>query len=608
MRTRVALAATIATAAAAGALLGPASAGAVTRYPKCDPDCRILVNSTVDAPDANPGDGRCATTARKCTLRAAVQEANALRNKPPFQSKILVPPGNYVLTRHGLDDTGDRGDLDLHFVGAIVGAGQSRTIVDGDAADRVFDMHSDGENLISHLTVRNGSATDGPGGGIRSTSFPNYLSYLFVTDNEAVPGEATDSGKGGGIAGSDLTVTDTYVAYNDAQDGAGMWQHGAEITFGRDTFRGNHATRNGGGLLYDIDDTYVTNLTISGNRADGHGGGVYITDRVPFASFTAATIASNSAPSDSGGGIWSEKPTSGSEFEYAVAGLIVARSGGGDCGGPAALTSMGGNLDSDETCGFGQASDKSGIDPALGPVAYNGGPTPTRALDPASPAVDMWDCNNGGFPHPLTVDQRGAARPQQETCDAGAFEVGLCCPAQEPPFVPGSNEDPSTPVVGDCGVIRQGTLGNDTLVGNDRRNEIHGRDGGDRIFGVGNADCLFGGKGRDHIQGGEGTDTIYGGPDNDHLIGGLGEDFIQGGLGRDRIEGGADEDRLYGGSGPDVISGGDGYDKITAGPGDDTIDATGRGLDAVDCGSGEDTVKAKRLEHLYRCEHVKYVD
>src|SRR5438034_3722196 len=39
------------------------------------------VNSTTDAVDAHPGDGACATAAPTpvCTLRAAIQEANALR-------------------------------------------------------------------------------------------------------------------------------------------------------------------------------------------------------------------------------------------------------------------------------------------------------------------------------------------------------------------------------------------------------------------------------------------------------------------------------------------------------------------------------------------------
>ena len=38
----------------------------------------FTVNSLLDTPDINPGDGVCATGAAVCTLRAAIQEANAL--------------------------------------------------------------------------------------------------------------------------------------------------------------------------------------------------------------------------------------------------------------------------------------------------------------------------------------------------------------------------------------------------------------------------------------------------------------------------------------------------------------------------------------------------
>jgi hypothetical protein len=38
----------------------------------------FTVNSTVDAVDATPGDGACATSSGTCTLRAGVMEANAL--------------------------------------------------------------------------------------------------------------------------------------------------------------------------------------------------------------------------------------------------------------------------------------------------------------------------------------------------------------------------------------------------------------------------------------------------------------------------------------------------------------------------------------------------
>jgi hypothetical protein len=50
MRTRVTLAATIATVATACALLLPVAAGADTSL-FCSPDCDIVVNSWVDAPD-----------------------------------------------------------------------------------------------------------------------------------------------------------------------------------------------------------------------------------------------------------------------------------------------------------------------------------------------------------------------------------------------------------------------------------------------------------------------------------------------------------------------------------------------------------------------------
>ncbi|MEA2309126.1 MAG: hypothetical protein QOI65_1412, partial [Thermoleophilaceae bacterium] len=244
MRTRVTLASTIAAAAIGAALIAPGGAAADSPFPPCNPDCRILVNSEVDAPDAHPGDGECLTAAGKCTLRAAVQEANASGARPPFQSKILVPEGHYTLTRHGLDDTADRGDLDLNFVGEIWGAGQARTVVDGDGADRVFDLHASSER-VAHLAVRNGSATDGPGGGIRVTGQVDWLEYLYVTDNVAVPGDAPDSGLGGGIAATDTDVAYSLVAYNHAQDGGGIWYHGAQSSLGFDALVQNHATRDG---------------------------------------------------------------------------------------------------------------------------------------------------------------------------------------------------------------------------------------------------------------------------------------------------------------------------------------------------------------------------
>jgi len=70
-------------------------------------------------------------------------------------------------------------------------------------------------------------------------------------------------------------------------------------------------------------------------------------------------------------------------------------------------------------CSFVPATgDLVNVDPKLGPLADNGGPTLTHALLPGSPAINhipAGDCV-------VTRDQRGAFRPQGAGCDIGAYE------------------------------------------------------------------------------------------------------------------------------------------------------------------------------------------
>jgi hypothetical protein len=78
--------------------------------------------------------------------------------------------------------------------------------------------------------------------------------------------------------------------------------------------------------------------------------------------------------------------------------------------------------------GFGATGDQLGssnnpLDPMLGPLANNGGPTMTHALLAGSPAIDHGD--NTGAP---ATDQRGVARARDgdgngsKIVDIGAFE------------------------------------------------------------------------------------------------------------------------------------------------------------------------------------------
>jgi len=89
--------------------------------------------STTDAVDINPGDGVCATAGAVCTLRAAIQETNALGGT----NTIILPSGTYTLSIAGTDENASAsGDLDI-VMGSdidnltITGAGAATTIIDG---------------------------------------------------------------------------------------------------------------------------------------------------------------------------------------------------------------------------------------------------------------------------------------------------------------------------------------------------------------------------------------------------------------------------------------------------------------------------------------------
>jgi hypothetical protein len=95
------------------------------------------------------------------------------------------------------------------------------------------------------------------------------------------------------------------------------------------------------------------------------------------------------------------------------------------------FTSQGYNLIAvtNGSSGFPGTGDRVGssgapLDPKIGPLADNGGPTFTRALLPGSPAIDA-----GTAIGVLPTDQRGLLRPQGPGVDIGAFEYQYTIPA-----------------------------------------------------------------------------------------------------------------------------------------------------------------------------------
>src|SRR5262249_37605415 len=92
------------------------------------------------------------------------------------------------------------------------------------------------------------------------------------------------------------------------------------------------------------------------------------------------------------------------------------------------LGSLGDNLIGNAQDGSGfQKTDLRNVDPLLGPLQDNGGPTRTRALLAGSPAIDAGD---PAFQPPPDTDQpgEGFAPVVGGRIDIGAFEVQVSIP------------------------------------------------------------------------------------------------------------------------------------------------------------------------------------
>ena len=370
------------------------------------------VNSTTDAVDAHPGDGVCATAGLTpvCTLRAAIQEANALRGA----DVINLQAQTYTLTIPGKnEDSAATGDLDINDTVnggmlTINGAGTAATIIDGNQVDRVFDVFTDA--AISNLTIRHGDpGLNQYGGGI-------YNSATLTLNNVAVTGNHAGVSGGGILNDGTVTLTNSTVSGNRADTAGGGISNTFELTLNAVTVSGNTAN-SGGGISNDFDMT-LTNVTVSGNTAHTVGGGIA---HNVTATLTAVTISDNTVEGD--GPVGGDYYYLGdATFKY----VIVAHSLAGDnCTGFGTLTSGGHNLDTGNTCGFTGTGDRiNQVDAHLAPLGPYGGPTYTQALLAGSPAIDAGgtDCPPPGN------DQRGVLRPLDgngdgsKVCDIGAYE------------------------------------------------------------------------------------------------------------------------------------------------------------------------------------------
>lgn len=352
----------------------------------------------------------------------------------------------------------------------VTGAGRDATFLDANLTSRILQVN--GASTISNLSIRNGRITtisgnifETGGGGILSSA-PLTLRDVTLSNN-SVTGSGgaifhlgdltiessqiisnTADGNGGGIysyGSGTLRITGSLIANNQADDSGG----GIDVsrpTFLTDvTLRSNQAGNFGGGLVVfqalqlhrvamhgnaanagaaifaQAGSIGVTNSTISGNTAGNNYGGIAISGVISL-DVRNSTIAFNSRTNTAGVGFNGLINSSGT---VTVANSIIANNQGRNCGGSTTnWTSLGYNISSDNTCAFVQTGDLQPADPNLAPLADNGGPTPTHALLPGSPAIDSGD--NTQCP---ATDQRLVTRPfdgdgnGSAICDRGAFEA-----------------------------------------------------------------------------------------------------------------------------------------------------------------------------------------
>jgi len=258
---------------------------------------------------------------------------------------------------------------------------------------------------LNGSTVASNTATDGAG-LYNSGAFAN----LALTGSSVKNNSAYGSGGGMYLNGGSAGITNSIVSNNSAILGGGLYSVSGTATLNDSTVSGNSA--NTGGGIHSAANLTLTSSTVSGNTVSNLGGGLCNCNGV--ATITGSTISDNSASND-GGGIYNNSGATGT-----IQNSIVANSpSGGNCSGFAGLISNGYNLSSDATCAFAAVGDMQNTNPLLGPLAFNGGPTPTHALLDGSPAADA-----GVVPcPPPAADQRGVSRPQGLRCDIGAYEA-----------------------------------------------------------------------------------------------------------------------------------------------------------------------------------------
>lgn len=297
--------------------------------------------------------------------------------------------------------------------------------ITGGAGFRVFNSPNTGSrnaNLI-RLTITGGNAAQGGGIGFFSGG------TLNITDCTVRNNNATGAnGQGGGLFLANSGATNNTITGS---------------TFSNNTANGSNGQ---GGGIWTAVGLSITNSTISANSSNGNnglGGGLYVLNSGPTVTINYATFTlntSNGNGSNGGGGIYTPAFNGGISLRNTIVAQNTTTGTGPDANGNSFVSNgnnligiSAGNNFVNNPAGNGDQVGTSAapLDPLLGPLANNSGPTQTHALLANSPAIDKGKSATAGVP---ATDQRGLTRPVDnaaippaanggDNSDIGAFEV-----------------------------------------------------------------------------------------------------------------------------------------------------------------------------------------
>lgn len=324
----------------------------------------------------------------------------------------------------------------------ISGPGADNLIINANATSRVFYMGSGRTVTLSGLTITNGNVAviQDNGGGIYNDHATLTLNGCRLTENLAGFGAGIFSD---GVSSAAMlvlqnsTVSDNVATFSGGGiHNAGFGEGIATLEVVNSTLTGNTAPGDGGGIYNDAETgsatLQITNSTLSANSVNGLGGAVY---NDGFAEGSASLAITNSTFSDNSagqeGGIYNQG-TFGSALVSIANTILNAGAGQNIFNDSGTVTSLGYNLSSDDAGGLlNGPGDQVNVDPLLGALQDNGGPTFTHELLKGSPAVDAGDPS---FTPPPLFDQRGPGfdRVVNDRLDIGSFEVEGPTPSPTP--------------------------------------------------------------------------------------------------------------------------------------------------------------------------------